>query len=329
MQVVFMNTLTKGEGQAQLWIGEEEGAWHLGWREFEMNGETNDFTWYEGASWNEMIYVYRHQLAEKLGEGYRPFIEGIFHEEDRSGRSTIMQKLLCYSELNPREELYAELSTWRRKKAASERKAPYIIASNRVLRMISSFVPQNVQELLQLPGVGETKATEYGPEILEITGKHERVHAFPLTWVEEALSEDAYLAWTFKQREEKYKQQLEQYRLSRRLLQGIADGKNLVQLEQECGRGRKELLEVLEALEKEGYNVDQLITLELQDMPEEEQLAVWDCYTELGDSFLKPVLQRVYGQDHAAIDDLDQAYERLRMIRIRYRRSQEKEKHAG
>ncbi|WP_375102364.1 hypothetical protein [Paenibacillus sp. RS8] len=39
MQIVFMNRLSRISGvdqemYAQLWIGEEEGIWSLGWRDF-------------------------------------------------------------------------------------------------------------------------------------------------------------------------------------------------------------------------------------------------------------------------------------------------------
>ena len=52
MEVIFMNRLSKLSGQheehAQLWIGEEEGAWHLGWSHYE-EGDREDSIWYEGV----------------------------------------------------------------------------------------------------------------------------------------------------------------------------------------------------------------------------------------------------------------------------------------
>ncbi|WP_430101135.1 HRDC domain-containing protein [Paenibacillus macerans] len=183
MRIVFLNSLEKKRNgalmtEAQVWIGEEEGQWRMGWNELTADGE-QEHLWYEGASWSEMLHVYRHRLAVKLGEGFRPVMEGIWDEKEQlRGRGMAAQKLICYSELNANEPVYNELCVWRRKKAAADRKAPYLIASNRLLRMISTFLPHTAEELLQLPGVGENKAAEFGAEVLDITEKAERTHDF-------------------------------------------------------------------------------------------------------------------------------------------------------
>ncbi|HWO53155.1 MAG TPA: HRDC domain-containing protein [Paenibacillus cookii] len=334
MQTVFMNRMVKESKQggtwAEVWIDEGEGVWKLGWRDMERGGSVSEQTWYEGGSWNEMLHIYRHGLAVKLGEGFRPVIDGIFHdEEEQKGKSQNAQKLYCYSELNYDEELYNELCAWRRKKAAAERKAPYFIATNRLLRLISTFVPMTLDELLQLPGVGDNKAAEYGAELLEITAGRERSHGFPLDWVQDELDETTYEAWVYKQKELKYKQDLDRYRTKQMLLQGIQNGKRLEAMEQETGLTRRELVEALEQLEKEGYDAESLIAGELQEMPEAEQEEVWKAFEELGDTLLKPVMHRVYGQEAAAGPLTELRYERLRLIRIRFRKETGSGRHAG
>ena len=329
MQIVFMNRLMKASGSAeervaQVWIGEEEGVWHLGWRDLLIDGELNDVSWYEGDSWHELLCIYRHDLAIKLGEGYRPIIEGVFHEDEEIPlRGQAVQKLYCYSELHSEESVYAELCTWRRRRAATERRAPYFIASNKLLRLISAYIPQHVDELKQLPGVGQTKASEYGTEILEITAKVERNHTFPLNWVYSELNEEAYRAWVFKQKEQKYKQELNQFRMQSALMRGISEGKNLEQLERDCESSRKEIIEALEELEKAGYDTEPLLQSELKDVTSEEQTAIWSAFQELGDSLLKPILHRVYGEDKDLVGkgSMDILYERIRMIRIQFRRN--------
>ncbi|QWU18304.1 HRDC domain-containing protein [Paenibacillus sophorae] len=326
MQIVFMNQLSKNSGEsagdfAQLWIGEEEGVWHLGWRDFGQNPESADSIWYEGSSWNEMLGVYRHELAVKMGEGYRPLIDGVFHEETAvTGRNQEQMKLQYYSEQHGNEAVYEELCAWRRKRASSERKAPYLLASNRLLRLLSAYLPQSLEELLQIPGVGEAKAEQYGPEILSVTSAAERSHSFPLRWVGKEIEEESFTSWLYKQREIKYKKQLDRLRLRRQLLEGIADGCGLEELKERSQYSRREILEVVEELEKDGYIVDPLIQRELMDMPPGEQEAVWNAYRELGDLFLKPVLHKVYGEDAAPEGGLEMYYERLRLIRIRFRR---------
>ncbi|GAB6926798.1 hypothetical protein JCM10914A_07810 [Paenibacillus sp. JCM 10914] len=328
MQIVFMNQMSRTDEAghlclAQVWIGEEEGVWQLGWRDLEPDGEESDDDWYEGNSWNELLYVYRHQLARKLGEGYRPMIEGVFNEPDEGGARNInSQKLYCYSELYGSEELYTELCAWRRRKAASGRKAPYFIASNRVLRLISAFMPLTENELLQLPGIGTTKVSEYGVEWLEMTAKAERKQGFPLDWVYEQLSEDAFHSWLYKQKELRYKQELDRFRIRRTMLLAIAEGASLSELEQRTSLSRRDLVEQLEELEKDGYDTERLIQFELSEMSHQEQAEIWKAFEELGDTFLKPVLQRVYGQERENEEaaGTETLYERLRLIRIRFRR---------
>ncbi|CAM3120179.1 HRDC domain-containing protein [Paenibacillus sediminis] len=324
MHIVFLNSMEKRQDErlipAKVWIGEERGVWRMGWSEFDAAGQERESIWYEGGSWSEMLHIFRHGLAMKLSDGFRPLIEGVFHEKEAGHRTNAAQKLICYSELHGNEELYNELAVWRRKKASGERKAPYFIASNRVLRLISTFVPQTVEELLQLPGVGDSKVQEYGQELLQFTSGMKREHTFPLDWVYRQLDDEAFMSWFYKQKENKYKQDLDQYKIRRSILEGISAGVSLEQLEEQHATSRRELVELLEQLEQEGYDTDALIESELAHMSEEEKAAVWKAYEELGDTLLKPVLQHVYGTDIPADQSLDQLYEKLRMIRIRYRR---------
>ncbi|MNC78799.1 hypothetical protein D3C75_1311010 [compost metagenome] len=43
----------------------------------------------------------------------------------------------------------------------------------------------------------------------------------------------------------------------------------------------------------------------------------------MGDTFLKPALYKAYGDDFSPAEGLDLYYERLRLIRIRFRRTRE------
>lgn len=335
MQIVFMNRLSKTAGEeqdvfAQLWIGEEEGIWHLGWRDFADGHETDDSIWYEGSSWNEMLCVYRHELAVKMGDGYRPLIDGVFQEyESLNSRNQEQLKLQFYSEQHSNEAIYEELCAWRRGRASTERKAPYILASNRLLRMLSAYLPRTPEELLQIPGVGEGKASQYGNDWLNITSAAPREHSYPLGWVHGSVAEDAFSSWLYKQKEMKYKKQLERLRLRRILLQGIENGQNMEQLKATSGVSRREVLEAIEELEKDGYSVEKLIEAELKEISQDEVNKIWTAYELLGDAFLKPVLYKAYGEAFSPDEGLDLYYERLRLIRIRFRREHEHEAGLG
>ncbi|MCM3038855.1 HRDC domain-containing protein [Paenibacillus motobuensis] len=326
MRIVFLNSLERKTQEdrtveAQIWIGEDEGIWHMGWNELESEGQ-RETIWFEGASWSEMLLVYRHRLAAKLSEGFRPIIDGIWDEREiAQGRGMVAQRLICYSELHPNEEFYAELVSWRRRKASMERKAPYLIASNRLLKLISVFCPHSKEELLQLPGVGENKANEYGAELVELSKVREQPRAFPLDWVEERIDDEVFRSWVYKQKEAKYRAEMEKFSLRRKVLECLAEGQNISDICLHSGLERREALELLESLEKDGYQMDDLIKLELQSMPEQEQTAVWQAFEELGDNLLKPVLLHAFGAEAAEDSQVDLLYERLRLIRLSFRRN--------
>lgn len=325
MEIVFLNRLHKDDGQeaeafAQIWIGEQDGLWSTGWSG--DAGEEENEIWYEGGNWSELLCIYRYQLAQKLSAGYRPLLEGVFHEHDESsGRVKGIQQLYCYSELHSNDQLYAELVAWRRSRSARDQRAPYMIAGNRLLRLISTFVPRTHSELLELPGMGDSKLVAYGEEILELTARTEQPRAFPLVWVHEELDPQLFANWSYKQKELKYKLELDQFNQRRCVLQGIADGQGLESLGQSTSLPRRELLDLLEELARDGCNLEPLIMQELTPMPEDEQHAVWSAYEELGDQYLKPVLHKVYGTEQNAEVRNSDRYERLRLIRIRYRRA--------
>jgi len=336
MRIVFLNSLEKKDsgvtaGDAQVWIGEEDGIWRMGWNESTGEGESETI-WYEGGSWSEMLHIYRHRLVIKLGEGYRPVIEGIWDErEEFHGRSMAAQRLICYSELHENETLYNELCGWRRKKASAERKAPYLIASNRLLRLISVFRPRTVDELLQLPGVGENKAAEYGAELLALTAAQvgERPGEFPLDWVERDIDDNTFRSWMYRQKEAKFRMEMEKFSLRRQALEAMAQGGNLEGICERTGLERRDAVELLEQFEKDGYTTEALVQLELKDMPAEEKSSIWQAFEELGDAFLKPVLQRAYDQETIETANLDRLYERIRLVRLSYRRHKDQAQKAG
>lgn len=335
MEVAFLNRLSKRnehgyESFAQVWIGQHEGIWSAGWSTHQDSDERTDELWYEGSLWQELLHVYRHELALKMAEGYRPLIHGVFHEQEgAAGRGQLLQKLYCYSDLFPRDDVYEQLTLWRRQKAAAERKAPYFIATNRLLRLISVYLPHTEEELLELPGMGQVKVSQYGKELLAITTQNDRTTSFPLNWVTETLEEEAFLSWMYKQKENQYRQELDKFSLTKTIIEGISDGLSLEHIGMKAGLHRREMIEAVEHLDRDGIDMEQLIRNELVNVSEEEQAAIWTAYEELGDTLLKPVMLQVYGEEKAAETGLDQVYERLRLIRINYRHREASNRHAG
>ncbi|WP_053374692.1 HRDC domain-containing protein [Paenibacillus sp. FJAT-27812] len=326
MQIVFMNTFEKPSDDhqvvsAQLSICERQGEWAVLWVEGEASSG-NPQTWFEGISWEEMMVSFRHGIAKVMGEGFVPIIDGML-DDRRTTPGSLGMMLQCYGELHASEELFGALREWRRTKAAAEKRSAYLIATNRILWMISAFVPKTAEELAQIPGWGSTKHASYGLEVLEITAQANRETEFPLQWVVDKLDSAAYTQWLYKQKKTKYKAQMDRHAAKKHILTTVQEGGSLEQLGAELALSRRELMDRIEQLELEGYNVDPLIARELIDVPEDEQQLVWAALIDVGDKYLKPVLQQVYGSSDASQlnKPVDVLYERLRLIRLRYRRS--------
>ncbi|MBJ6363838.1 HRDC domain-containing protein [Paenibacillus sp. GCM10012307] len=325
MQLIFTNTLEKQVEEdrvirARVSIGETQGVWQVTWAQ---EGDSEQHIWFEGFSWDEMLTAFRYGVAVKMGEGFVPLVDGLLEERSLFGRNAgKVSYLHCFGELHANPELFEELKTWRRRKASDQRKAAYLVSTNRMLRMISAFVPQNETELLQIPGWGESKHSVYADEVLKLTRSFEQPAAFPLDWVQSALNPDVYTQWLYKQKEQKFKEELNRHQQRRKILEAAAEGFTLSELEQELGIGRRELIERIEQLQADGYDLEALIDRELTEVSSEEFQRIWDTLSLVGDRYLKPVLAQVYDEEQLKSNQVDQLYDRLRLIRIRYRNKQ-------
>ncbi|MFS0723280.1 HRDC domain-containing protein [Paenibacillus sp. 1P07SE] len=324
MQLVFMNTLEKetAEGRinsAQVSICEKQGIWHVLWQETGAEGGAE--SWFEGSSWEEMLTTFRHGIAIKMGEGFIPVVDGMLEDRGSArGAGGLISFIQCYGEMNARSELFDALREWRRSKAIELKKAAYVVATNRMLWMISAFVPHQAGELLQIPGWGETKNIAYAEDVLAITRQFEQDKPFPLHWVMEELDVQEYTRWLYKQKENKFKLELDRQQEKRLILSGVSEGRSLDELQSALELPRRELLERVEQLEKEGYDMEPLIGKELSSVPQTEQQRIWDALAAVGDRYLKPVLSQVYDEEELKGKQVDLLYDRLRLIRLRYRR---------
>ena len=147
MQVVFLNTFEKiGQDgymeQAQLSICEQNGVWSVIWTAGEGKKSDQQLLWFEGGSWEEMMTAFRHGIAVQMGDGYAPIINDMLDERRTSeGMGSLFSMVQCYGEMNTNSELFEVLREWRRTKAITDKKSAYLIATNRMLWMISAFVP--------------------------------------------------------------------------------------------------------------------------------------------------------------------------------------------
>ncbi len=72
------------------------------------------------------------------------------------------------TDAEPDSPLYHDLTEWRRTTAREQGVPAYIVFNNRTLAAIASRHPSSLDELLDVPGIGPTKAERYGAELLEM-----------------------------------------------------------------------------------------------------------------------------------------------------------------
>ncbi|MFC4305003.1 HRDC domain-containing protein [Cohnella boryungensis] len=329
MQVVFLNQFERIVGhadeRAQVFIGELQGTWSAGWRMLQAETSEVEDVWYEGMSWEELLAAFRHGVAAKLREGYRPLLDGMLEDhpfwERRPGLPQLLQ---CYADSQEAETTAEKLRAWRRAKSVEEKKSAYLIASNRELQMLAVFLPQTIAELEQIPGFGKIKTERYGQDIVALFKEVERMHSYPLQeWVPDAVTDGMLADWIIRVKEDKYGRTLALVKEKRALLEGIRSGRSLVQLEGDLNAPRRKLLEKIERLDEEGYDVLPIVELELSGLSPEESLLIESAIGELGDQYLKPLLRKVYGEIKSG-EEAERKYERLRMMRIRHRREARK-----
>lgn len=326
MNLVFMNSLEKemepGRYRtAAVSIVEEKGKHQIHWREPDDQGRSRTDMWYEGDNWEEMLVTFQFRLTEKMAEGYMPVIERLPMRPDQlSASAKLIQMLYYYSEQHSNEELYQSLRTWRRERSSKEGKAPFIVASNRLLRLIATFVPHTRDELLLLPGFGQNKLDWYGDEILVITQKVKQERSFPLAWVADQIKEEEFLAWLYTQKELKYKAEAEQMARKKQLLQWVHEGHALSQLEAQTGQSARDIVMLIERLDQEGYDLSPWIEQELSEVDAGERDHVMKAFAKQGDKYLKPILETVYTADQQQAE-ADKFYTRLRLLRMLHRKA--------
>ncbi|TDG00478.1 HRDC domain-containing protein [Paenibacillus piri] len=328
MNLIFLNSLSRKAGEdlqldAQVSISEQEGVWFANWREKseDRSGWTEE-TWYKGTGWEDMLTAFRTRIFVKQREGFVPLLNAAMTSAVQlDGKSAQLQLLYYYSERHMNEELYEQLRQWRLKQAGLESKAPYLIATNRLLRMISTFLPYTPEELQQLPGMGANKIAAYGKELLALTQSCERASSFPLHWVEAEVDAAQFDAWLQNEKDRKQKAEQTKRDLKRTLLEAATRGDSLDALREQTQLQRRELLLLVEELDREGYDLEPLIEQALRDVSSELQELAWAAFELHGTRYLKPVLLSLYKQEELEGQEVDRIYEWLRLLRMKFRRA--------
>lgn len=131
---------------------------------------------------HEAMNVFRDCYVSLLQDGYCYWglIPADKHERERTLEK---DRLLQLTEAYVHRQALAALKAWRDRQAKSEKVRPSAVLSDRSLRSLATFLPQNEEELTNCPGIGKVKQTHYGAAILGICGKYERQFHTPLSGI--------------------------------------------------------------------------------------------------------------------------------------------------
>lgn len=328
MQLIFLSTMERKTEEsrtstAQVSITEHQGAWRVLWSEPGEDGKPSQHCWYEGGAWKDMLHAFREGLKEKRSVGYFPLVDSSLPGGLEAGKSRDVLMLQYYGELNHSEEVFQELRGWRRQTAVKEGKSAFFVATNRMLFMLSAFLPQTVEELRAIPGFGQRKAETYGEGVLAVTRKYERHTSFPLDWVQGEVGEPEFEAWLLEQRRSREQQEQQKAQLRKQVLDGVAAGSTLADLESATGLKRQDLVRMTEELDRGGYDMEPLVEAELAADEPEDASRIRELFAKLGTRFLKPVLQALHTEEELKGMDVNGLYEKLRLHRIRFRHAAE------
>ncbi len=97
------------------------------------------------------------------------------HAVNRRGARAARAALrgLTDDELTPLDRpLFDALVDWRRDAARAAGVPAYVIFDNKSLRAVATARPADDDQLLAVPGIGPVKLERYGPQVLEIVGRH-------------------------------------------------------------------------------------------------------------------------------------------------------------
>ncbi|MDP5275190.1 HRDC domain-containing protein [Chengkuizengella axinellae] len=204
-KLVYMNTLKKENEEinavviAQVYVFKLKSSWQMNWKMISGDGEMIKDLTLEKKRLVDIAKTLRSELQQHIESGYLPLFSDYYHHSDSlSPKNKKTQLLYFYSEQMTNDELFEQLRGWRREESDKLDKPPFIIASNRVLKMLSSFVPKTKEELMQIPGFASAKTEQYGDPILNITKQFERSTSFPLTWVENHINMEQFDDWLYK-----------------------------------------------------------------------------------------------------------------------------------
>ncbi len=315
----FLMTLAKPSGEIGKIIllvrnGEAETQWSL------ITPDQEETVIYHSEP--ELEQAWQHVetlLYEKVKEGFilnQPWMTQFL--STIPPRFLMMRKLECFASQSMNSSLFLELKKWRKHAASASHIPPYFIGTDKLLSLIATYIPRTEDQLLQIPGIGNNKVSLYGRSILEITQKYEQIYSFPLDWINQKVTLDYFLPWFMterKQKEEKRKARVTQEMEEKlRLLEMIEDQMDLDEIAERLSISMSELLKRIRSLDQEGYDIMSFLEREVEQI--QEKSLIEDIALKLGGDRLKPIYEKMYGDegDATTSKEVGQRYNRIRLV---------------
>jgi hypothetical protein len=235
---------------------------------------------------------------EKTSQGFI-WQAPVLLREEKPWSTMFVRKLECFSAANCNEELFLKLKKWRKTTSFSSSIPPYFVATDKILSMIAALVPHQADELLQIPGIGQTKLQRYGNSILELTRDYSSSYSFPLDWVDEKISLVDLSIWMDEEqvrRRDKARQRSQQEQEEKmKILQMIKDQLSLEEAAKRLSIPLAALIQKMPQLAKDGYEVISYLEDQIGKLQDKEILL--KTAVDLGISKLKPIFEQLYGTD--------------------------------
>jgi ATP-dependent DNA helicase RecQ len=195
-------------------------------------------------------------------------------------------------ELEYDESLFAILRSRRKEIADQAGVPPYVIFSDRTLVEMAAYYPQSPERLLDISGVGQVKANQYGGTFLAIIREYCREHG---------ISEKPKAVRRI--RNDSGRRYVETGK-------AFNDGASVEALVKRYGVKMSTILDHLTQYTAAGYRLrpaDDLLTL--TSTPVDQQAAVFAAFDALSPTYLKPVFDKLDGLVE---------YDELRILRLYY-----------
>ena len=196
------------------------------------------------------------------------------------------------AELETNHALFALLRAKRKELADEAGVPPYVIFADRTLVEMAAFYPQSPERLLDISGVGQVKARQYGEAFLEVLREYCRKHKISEKTKEVRRPKD------------------DSGRRYVQVAEAFNGGESVADLMERYRVTAGTILNHLARYVEAGHKIRKVEELlALSSASPEQQAAVFATFEELGTALLKPVFDKLGGKPD---------YEELKILRLCY-----------